>query len=688
MTDLRLDLARRSRRRIAPRIFEKMLDALVVGESALVTSPPPDVIATQDENLSFDLSPDKRRSIQLSLDEESNWVLGVLGAWTEVIRVLDFYQERLLEEGYLRTAREEVSVHEMVRLIHYRPRPGVSGSVFLAFQVDERVDRLEIPLGMAVQGVPPTGGDVLSFEAGESFEARAAWNLLSVGGKPDRVIPRFDPTSTEMFLEGISFSLLPRSGLLFLGLEEDSWAAFRRIGEVEVVPGESADDPSRTRVTWEEELRPKAPEAEAPEVEAPEAEAPAGAPFKAEVSVLREEARLFGYNAPYWSDVPLEAQRRARQLEGGVQMLYLKGSRRGARLEPTHRGLPPSAASALTFDSRGRLFAGFSGEGVFRLGPGEESWQAANRGLGRLEIISLASDDAGGLLAGSGDGELYRTTDGGELWTLLSGRSVATGRWSWGNRGRGRRVERLPTTPVRSLLKLGGSRTRMLAGTDSGIYLSDDLADSWEPSNRGLPGADPETGEAPLAVNALVWDRGAEMLWAGTSAGVFQSADRGKQWAPINRGLPATDPVEGTSETAVSALAVLHDPRTRSTSAWAGTARGLFHRGTDDVWKQVHQGLPGGAILCVTALVDPINVSREIFVGTERGLWRKRTEDDPWREIDLGPAQEVRALAAYAETAQLAAATPRPRLRGRGMAGISSSTGADRPRPDRLGHER
>ncbi|MFD0346187.1 hypothetical protein ACFQ0M_09145 [Kitasatospora aburaviensis] len=42
-------------------------------------------------------------------------------AWAAVADVLTFYQELLGNEGYLRTAREDRSVHELTGLIGYRP---------------------------------------------------------------------------------------------------------------------------------------------------------------------------------------------------------------------------------------------------------------------------------------------------------------------------------------------------------------------------------------------------------------------------------------------------------------------------------------------------------------------------------------------------------------------------------------
>lgn len=59
--------------------------------------------------------------------------LALLDAWATVADVLTFYQERIANEGYLRTAIERRSLVELARLVDYAHSPGVSASVYLAF---------------------------------------------------------------------------------------------------------------------------------------------------------------------------------------------------------------------------------------------------------------------------------------------------------------------------------------------------------------------------------------------------------------------------------------------------------------------------------------------------------------------------------------------------------------------------
>src|SRR4029077_10325320 len=63
--------------------------------------------------------------------------VALLDAWATVADVLTFYQERIANEGYLRTATERRSVLELARLVGYTLRPGVAASVFLAYTLDK-----------------------------------------------------------------------------------------------------------------------------------------------------------------------------------------------------------------------------------------------------------------------------------------------------------------------------------------------------------------------------------------------------------------------------------------------------------------------------------------------------------------------------------------------------------------------
>lgn len=104
-----------------------------------------------------------------------------IDACATIADVLTFYQERIANEGYLRTATERRSVLELARAIGYELSPGVAASVYLAFTVEDAPGAplvCELAQGTQVQSVPPQGKLPQVFETSAAFVARAEWNAL------------------------------------------------------------------------------------------------------------------------------------------------------------------------------------------------------------------------------------------------------------------------------------------------------------------------------------------------------------------------------------------------------------------------------------------------------------------------------------------------------------------------------
>ncbi|HKA20510.1 MAG TPA: putative baseplate assembly protein [Blastocatellia bacterium] len=117
----------------------------------------------------------------LTTRQTSDPTIALLDGWATVGDVLTFYQERIANEGYLRTATERRSVLELARLVGYKLRPGVASTVFLAYTLeDTQIEPVEIPTGARSQSVPGPGELPQSFETSEKLLARREWNNLQV----------------------------------------------------------------------------------------------------------------------------------------------------------------------------------------------------------------------------------------------------------------------------------------------------------------------------------------------------------------------------------------------------------------------------------------------------------------------------------------------------------------------------
>jgi predicted phage baseplate assembly protein len=174
----------------------------------------------------------------------SDFSIALLDAWATVADVLTFYQERIVNEGYLRTATERRSILELARLIGYTPRPGVASSVYLAYTLEDIYDNVEIPTGARVQSVPGPGELPQTFETAEKLVARAAWNTLQVRlNQPQRITlnstnpnPLTDATQIQrLFFEGITTNLRPNDPLLLV-FEGNSLPVFRQVITATIQP--------------------------------------------------------------------------------------------------------------------------------------------------------------------------------------------------------------------------------------------------------------------------------------------------------------------------------------------------------------------------------------------------------------------------------------------------------------------
>lgn len=131
----------------------------------------------------------------LTTRADDDFTIALLDAWATMADVLTFYQERIANESYLRTAKERLSVLELARLIGYQLRPGVAASTLLAFTLEDApgvlgpifisgsaksvdLPSVTIDIGTRVQSIPGPGEQAQVFETIEKIEARPEWNAV------------------------------------------------------------------------------------------------------------------------------------------------------------------------------------------------------------------------------------------------------------------------------------------------------------------------------------------------------------------------------------------------------------------------------------------------------------------------------------------------------------------------------
>lgn len=133
--------------------------------------------------------------------EADDPAMALLDAWAVGAEVISFYNERIANEGYLRTATERRSVLELARLVGYRLRPGVAASVYLAYAVEKDSPPVTLIAGSRAQSIPAPGEQMQTFETADALEARFEWNAL----QPRQTKPQLITRGTLASLAQVAF---------------------------------------------------------------------------------------------------------------------------------------------------------------------------------------------------------------------------------------------------------------------------------------------------------------------------------------------------------------------------------------------------------------------------------------------------------------------------------------------------
>ena len=231
----------------------------------------------------------------LKTRDTDDFSIALLDASSVVLDILTFYQERLANESYLRTATQLRSLTELARLINYQPAPGISAETYLAFTIkaapglpaNPNTPAITIPAGTQVQSVPAQNQAPQYFETSADILAKADWNALPIStGQP--WIP---PGSDGLYLVGTTTQLNPGDSLLLLGIDREEWSPTTTPNEQwDVVTLNQVVEDQQNQLTWvgwDTRLTHRTGSGTSP-----------AAWTTAKVFAFRQKAALFGSTAP------------------------------------------------------------------------------------------------------------------------------------------------------------------------------------------------------------------------------------------------------------------------------------------------------------------------------------------------------------------------------------------------------
>ncbi len=197
---------------------------------------------------------------------------------------------------------------------------------------------------------------------------------------------------------------------------------------------------------------------------------------------------------------------------------------------------------------------------IYRSTNGGSSWTAISgdltTGSGAIRCLAQSASDPNYVYVATNDGNVQVSDDGGSTFTL-----VLSGRPGWPRVTREIFVH--PTDPETALLGTASFNTVQVQRTTDG-------GASWQALDQGL-------ADQPVNVVALVPAAAGlpELIFAGTDAGLFMTADQGDTWSLFGRGLPRAPVIDILVEPQRDRILV----GTQGRGAWTAPIRARGIRG-------------------------------------------------------------------------------------------------------------
>ena len=213
------------------------------------------------------------------------------------------------------------------------------------------------------------------------------------------------------------------------------------------------------------------------------------------------------------------------------------------------------------------------------------------------------------LYAGFPNGSIYKTTDGGNNWSVLNNAVNFITPFC---------IVFDPVTP-----------STMYVGSVVGGFKSTDSGATWTAMNFGTTPFSPN-------VRAIAVDPTAPAtVYAGTlSTGIFKSTNAGSTWTPMNNGMGPN-----------SVLSIAIDPSNTSTIYVGHDSQGRAHKSTDGAasWTPVNNGFPTSAVMAMVATPSAV------YAATDgAGIVKTTNGGTSWTNASAGLGiLRARALAVH-----------------------------------------
>jgi hypothetical protein len=276
---------------------------------------------------------------------DDDFTIALLDAWAVVCDILTFYQERIANEAYLRTATELVSVGELAKLIGYKLRPGLAAAAPLAFSLaapqatppgpntppSGAPSSVSVPVGTQAQTVPDPGAQPATFETIAAVSARAEWNAIAVR-QTLPVAPVASNAQANLRLQGLVSTLKVGDMLLVVAADAQDTPQLNRVAAV------TTDTTTNTTIVQVEANNPQTPQ-----------QPPDSPPAVPPVTASLNDTFLYQYVKGYaWSD---QTQLVAYATTQGWSIDDLEDAINALQQSPAPGAVPPISVYAMGTDA-------------------------------------------------------------------------------------------------------------------------------------------------------------------------------------------------------------------------------------------------------------------------------------------------------------------------------------------------
>ena len=267
-------------------------------------------------------------------------------------------------------------------------------------------------------------------------------------------------------------------------------------------------------------------------------------------------------------------------------------------------------------------------EAVYKTRDGGQSWKRLSEGLTRVRVMNLVIDPKlpANVFAGTLADGVYKSPDGGRRW-LPRNAGIQKGTIS-------ANVNQLVFDPRDSQV--------LYAATTVGVFQTKDAGRSWTERMRGM-------NEINFIVALAVDPVSPNILYAGTSGGVFRSVDGADHWTKANNGLVPDDAKMASMALGVNRLLI--DPADPDV-VYAGTTQGVFKTlNKGEAWSRLATEL--GELYVSSLVLEPGN-GQHLYMGTSQGIFQSRDGGQTWKATNEGLANlNIRAISMDPQNARI-----------------------------------